>query len=704
MSRRVLSCTLSAGVLLAVGLPAAAQAATLTVDPGAPAGCDAANACKTVADALGKAAAGDTVTVNDGTYNEAPLTLAAAGVTLKATNAGRAVIVGQGTGGAATLSLTGADASLDGLVLATGGTGGPVLSVRAPGAKVARSSLGRIGATTDQPALAVDDSGAGFTAGATTVTASAVVELPTLGSAGTAPAVQGGTRSSLVVEDSLVISGAQSGPAVALAGSDQTGGTPVPNRLTRGSFSAAAGDQDAVSFTSASNSTANKSLVVDSAALLPGPQGAGLHVESLAGQLAATPTTSGSLTATLHHITIAGGARPFEALANATGAGNVTVTADRSILHGAGPSTVTSKPGTTVPLTGTVLVPANQATVTETDSDATDTTTDTAAAKTTVTGGQKSADTAIFAAPGKADPHVLPTAPVIDKGGPVPSGQSDKDFEGEARGATTDIGADEYMNLPPVARLAVDKETAKVGEPVSFDLSGSVDPGAGGMVTAYAIDPGDGSGTLTGGAKASHAYTAPGTYTVVGLVSDGPGQVAITSASVTVTDAGTPPTLAISGPANGSSLKLFKTKVTRKTLKPAKAGGPKRRRTTTTRKLNKITLSGTASDPSGLRSVELSLRRVSTTGKLLKAKTVKVTKLRQAGGSCTYLDAAKRTFVGSFCSKPLFFVVAAKPDGSFAYTLKGTKYRAGTYTLTARATDVAGNVSTPVTTTFKLTQ
>ena len=85
------------------------------------------------------------------------------------------------------------------------------------------------------------------------------------------------------------------------------------------------------------------------------------------------------------------------------------------------------------------------------------------------------------------------------------------------------------QNLPPVAEAGPDK-TVLVGGTVTLDGSGSQDPD--GSIVSYAWTFGD---TNTGsGVTATHAYTAPGTYTVTLTVTDSGGLTGSDTVVVTV--------------------------------------------------------------------------------------------------------------------------------------------------------------------------
>lgn len=707
--------TILAGLLL----PAAASAATFTVDPAAAPGCAPTKVCKTITEANATVADGDTVAIKAGTYQEPTLVVLKNDVTFLAADPGKvAVSTSTVTAGAATFALgdgtgAGRGATLRGLVVSVPATGGAAVVVRAAGTVVEGGSLSRAGAGA-QPVYDVDDAGAGIAGGTNTLRGCAVVQLGTAA----APAVRGGGETSLVLEDTFVVSGGRAGPGVVLAGNDRAGDTAaIPNRITRGTILAQSPAANAVEVLSGATSPVPKATVLDSVVLSPGSDGAGLRAASIAGN-AVMGSTAGDVAVTARHVTIAGGARAFALDAAALGmpglpllapgaaVGRIAVTADRSIVHGRSPSTVTAAAGG---LTQT----GSSARLTVKDSDTTDAAGGTEAAGTTVTGAiTRTPDDALFRNVAARDLHLKASAPVIDKGGAQAAGESDKDFEGQPRvtGAASDTGADEFSNSAPVAVLTADRSQVREGETVAFDASGSRDPD--GPIARYAFNFGDGSPaqeSTTG--KVSHQFAKAGTYTVVVGVLDGSGAPGIARTVVTVTD-GTPPAVAITSPKGGAKIKLFNVKVRRKALKPA--GGRKRTRITTTTALRKVLLTGTAADASGVRLVELSLRRVSVTrskakvGTTTKTVTARRATVKKATARavtlkrCVFLDAKAKRFVTRACGKPLFFLVAVK-NGKFAFRLKkDVAYRLGSYVLSAGATDANGIASAPATSAFRL--
>ncbi len=710
------STLLAAVALAAAALPASASAATTyVVDPAAAAGC-AGTTCKTITDANAKVAAGDTVTIKAGTYREPTIVVTKDDVTFAAAEPGKVTIsTSTTTAGAPTLTLgdgsgNGKGTKLRGLGITGPPTGGAPLRVQTTGTLVEAGAVTRTG-TADAPAYEVLDTTDGVADGVNTIRTSLVVNLAAPQAAGTAPAVLGGSKTSLVLEDAVVVAGAKSGPGVVFNANGA-----APNRVTRGTVVALNPAANGVEVLSAATSSVAKATTLDSVTVVGGSSAAGLRAASAAGnQLQGS--SAGTITVTANHVTVAGAGRPFALDAAALGSpgtpalgpivavppgppvGAVAVKADRSIVHGAAASTVTAAASTSTQNGAT-------AKLTLQDSDVTDTAGGSGAATTTTSGAiSRTPDAMLFRAPTTGDYHLRAGAPVIDKGGPQVAGESDKDFEGQPRVnlAASDLGADEYVNANPTAVLKADRTTINQGETVAFDASASGDPD--GSIATYAFNFGDGTPTqVQPGPTTSHQFTKVGTYDVRLLTLDAAGGGALTTLRITVLD-GTAPAVAITAPKADGSFKLFSKRTVRKALAPK--GGRKRTRTTTTTKLRKVLLTGTATDDAGVTFVELALQRVSVTkdkskvGKTTRVVTGKKGSAAQAG-SCTFLDQKAGAFVSRPCGKPVFFTVALK-DGAWAFQLKAPiPYRLGSYVLSARATDANGVVSAPVTAAFEL--
>jgi PKD repeat protein len=87
-------------------------------------------------------------------------------------------------------------------------------------------------------------------------------------------------------------------------------------------------------------------------------------------------------------------------------------------------------------------------------------------------------------------------------------------------------------NQPPVAVLSVSPNTGLVGSVVEASSANSSDPDD--AVAASSIDFGD--GTVLSGSDVTHAYSAPGTYTVTATVTDARGAQSAATAKVTISD------------------------------------------------------------------------------------------------------------------------------------------------------------------------
>ena len=453
----------------------------------------------------------------------------------------------------------------------------------------------------------------------------------------------GGTIDGLTVG-----AGANQGAAIALGAS---------GKVLRSTLLATNSASSGLTITAAPGATTALTAGLDSSIIIGGSAAPGLAATSAASAVQAAPA-----------VTVAASSQAM--VLNAAGA--VAVTLDRSIVHGSGKSTTAA----TAPTLGT----AAAVSIAIKNSD----TTDTSAGGVTVTGGQSNSDAALFADPGKFNYHLRVNSPAIDKGGPQGSGESDTDVDGQPRvnGSASDLGADEFVNAPPVARLTVSPTTVVPGQTVSFDASASTDPDAGGGIPTYAISFGDGGGYVGGVPGATHAYVKPGVYLVRAAVLDNlgtPSQIAATT--VIVRDV-TAPLVAITSPAPSKRFALL----------------------TKTKKVRQISIAGTASDLSGIGRVELSIKRISVTKTKAKAKAKKKkTTAKKSQSSCTFLLDGKASFGAKSCSKPAFFTIATTQSG-FAYKTKSsTAFKRGVYEVTARATDIVGNVATSTPVRFRLT-
>ena len=541
--------------------------------------------------------------------------------------------------GQSAIAVTGADTTLRGIV-----AGRATTSVNAATIEVAAAGL-----TTLEGMLVGQDAGPG-----------------------TSPAVTS-SGAGLAVTDSVI--GSTRGDGIAITSSEA-------NTIKRSQITSTGNASWAVSVTSAGDSSSAKKAVLESSILTGGPDtGGGLLAVSL-NPAAPGISTAGPVTVEGRHITVAGGKAgvALDALAGGlvlTGAvGNVTGTFTSSILHGdnraqhhvAGLLPPTAANTSTFSCTTCDgAKPTGNGTITWAD------------------GTPNTEDGKLFVDPAKRSYAIRADAPVIDKGGDLVAGESDKDVHGQARktGAQTDIGADEFLNRAPTAAFGSTATTVRENAAVGF-LSGATDPEAafGGGIAEWRWDFGDGVLQTTTVGGVVHTYAKRGSYNVTLTVVDRQGAVSETTAPKTiVVRDGTPPRVAITRPAVNASLKLSAAKRKCKTTKPKAGSKAKPKRTCTKPKPKKLTVAGTATDESGLASVEVAVRIVSRSG-ASSAQT----------GTCEFHTGLR--VVQRPCDKPVFR--KARISGTaWSWTSRTRKaLPTGRYEVTARATDTQGVVST----------
>jgi hypothetical protein len=578
---------LATAIALLLAPSAASAATTYTVAPGS-----------TITAALAQAGDGDTIHVRAGSYAEEPMTVEHA-VRIEG-EPGTTVTTATGDPAKPVFKVTHDGVTITGLTAISAPGGGDVILSQAKDLILDAVVLTRTSGPADTPVVEIDATPA---SGTTTISRSLVVNAT--GATGhTSPAVLGGPSNSLDLSDSLVISGAGEGPALTLAGGD----TPA-NRIVRSTILTITAGSDAVQ--ARSTTAGSKQLLIDSSALSGGTNGASLSVST---SNAVPAAAVGDIAVSAVHATIAGAATAIAADAAANGGlspvGSIAVTADRSIVRGT---------TTTATCTGCPLAP-NTATVATTGSDT------------------SAAD--VFVSAATKNFRLRADAPDIDKAGGAVAGESDRDFEGQPRvvGAASDLGADEFVNQAPVARLATPPSTRQP-DPVTFDASASSDPeGAwGGGIAGYHFDFGDGASADSPTATATHTYARPGAYSATVTVTDLQGLASAPGAPVAVqiTD-GVAPTARITSPRNRARLRLR----------------------TKSHKLAPIRFSGSAADDTAVAAVTLTL-----------------------------------TQLGKHKPKPRTFRVSVR-QGIWTYKLKRSiKLRKGSYELRATAVDAAGNLS-----------
>ena len=651
-------------LIAALALPAAASADTLTVDPA-----DANNACtrgtdntcKTIAQAVAAAQAGDIISILKGTYAESlsiPGDLTLRGVS-------EVKITGANTGDVITVA--GNNVKLEALAIEVPTNGGSALKVDGTGA-VIEGLIAQRSNTSDVNDPVVD------VTGGTAIKKSLILQ--NAGATGTA-AIRSTGAGGVVLEDVIALS--FKGPAVTISQSES-------NKFARSTLVSAEPSSNAVEVTSAGNSSTAKKLIMDSTAIVGGANGAGLKASSGAG----SPSTAGDITIEGRHVTIAGsksGVIADASAANGSGllipgpdpAGNITAKFISSIVHGA------SEAKKNAGLFG--VTAANQSEIAYQNCDAPPATGN---GKVDGTQNQQNTEDAKLFAPNSV--KLRADAPVIDKGSaPLPD-ESATDLDGQPRSsdgngdgtAASDIGADEFVNLAPKVLVAVTNPKPREKEAIGF-FAGATDPEekAGGGIAEYRWDFGDGTKETTKVAGVAHTYATRGSYTAQVVAVDRQGAVSnVATQQIEVVD-GVFPALAITSPASGSKI----------TVNPAPKRKSRRPLRYTLPKPKQLTISGTASDDSGIAKLEVIVRVVkrSTAIKVVKGKIVKVKPKPLAKGQCEFYSG--RLLAKKACDKELWISVPVVNGKWTLTTRKGLRLPPGAYEILIRATDGSGLMS-----------
>lgn len=683
-----------AAAALALALPSAATAKTYTVDPGAAVGCNAAHTCKTITNAVSAfdLVSGDEIVINDGSYEEpSTVTVTTPGILIRAKNLLKVQVtqVSSDRSGIPVFSLVNSD-HLDGIVVNSPADGGPAVLVKGRNTTVSRSILSKTGVSVrDTPVYSVDDDGVPYAPsddGVNNVNHTSVLAAPSASAPQVSATIQGSTGSTLFLDSVIAFAGKDQGPAVVLPGNDTTAaGVAVPNRIVASVLGATRATQAALAVTSNYNDTTPKLTEIDSSVLNGGAIGVGLKVRTGTNNIAGQDN-SGDVKVVGVHVTIAGVNEPFVVDAMSSGPsgspkGSVDVTFDKSIIHGTGQGTVSSRAAGGLPLPG-LDTAANTAHVIVQNSDTTQLANGgEGAANVKVTATTNTPEAQLFRDAPHLDFHLLATAPVIDKGGAIGQGNSTLDFDGDNRliGAATDLGADEFQNHAPTAVGNVAPVNAKQGQAILYDATKSTDPD--GPIASYVWNFGDGTTQTTTVPYTTHSFALLGDYfgSVTAIDTQGASSVAAQLPHIHIGD-GSPPKVAVSSPKAGKTFARYTTK----TSKNKKTGKTKK-----TKVFNTIKFSGTATDEAGVANAEMQIKRLNLAGKKPNPKV------------CITTDGKHRMKQTS-CKSPVYFRVSFK-DGKFSYSLKAAqKLPAGTYELSVRATDKNANTSVPVVVTFKL--
>jgi hypothetical protein len=657
------------GLLLALLAPAAAQAATFTVDPADGSPCSASDTtCPTIASAVSAAKGGDTVHILKGTYGEAvDVATGKDGLTIEGTGLGEVKISGSGTGDVVTIASK--DVTLKGVTVDVPGNGKSAVAANATGAKLVAVVLQRSNASTENVAVvSVPDAGTASLEGAFVI--------QNAGAAGT-PAIRS-TGAGLSLADTVVVS--STGPAVQIEGGEQ-------NLIARSTLAATEPASDAVRVLS--NDAGKRSLTTDSTVVIGGAKAAGILAKS-------STNAAGDIALAVRHATIAGSVKGIvldaseangPGLPTPTAVGNIDAKVFSSIVHGNSSAARHAPP---LPLVTT----ANTATLTFANSDAPP---PGEGNGTVEMGGASNTEDAKLFIPKSL--KLRPDAPLIDKGGALQAGESSRDFENDAREVDgpdadgtpqSDIGADEYVNGTPKAIFGITNKNPRQNEAIGF-VSGSTDPelAYGGTIVEYRWDFGDGHKETTAAGGVAHTYTQTGTFQATLQVVDSAGAVSPVSApqEVVVKD-GIAPEVTITNPVEGQTLNLKSTYLLgRKRPKP-----------------RQLTVLGKVADASGVASVEVALYVVKR-DKVKRAPKKKKRKRRARASQtapklCEFYSG--NLFAKKDCTKEIWLKASLIPGGTWAIsTKKGLRLPAGRYQMRVRATDGTGLLSSEFSTKAK---
>ena len=130
---------------------------------------------------------------------------------------------------------------------------------------------------------------------------------------------------------------------------------------------------------------------------------------------------------------------------------------------------------------------------------------------------------------------------------------------------------------------------------------------------------------------------------------------------------GTPPAIAVRRPTANQRIK----KTSRRTRTVTVNG--KRVRRTTTRVFKRLAISGTATDPAGVKGVVVTIQKLGTA----------------AGAKCKWYNATKGMVLKS-CTKPPLLLARLAADGTWTYNANRTKLSAGSYRIIVFGADNSG--------------
>jgi hypothetical protein len=216
----------------------------------------------------------------------------------------------------------------------------------------------------------------------------------------------------------------------------------------------------------------------------------------------------------------------------------------------------------------------------------------------------------------------------------------------------------------------------------TFDASASTDRegAAGGGITEYRWNFGDGTTETTTTPTVDHVYKTEGAVAVQLVVVDRQGGVSSPALVGVKIGDGTPPVVIITSPPANRTFPLTTTTTKTVTKNDVKTK-------VKTRKPARIGFGGTAKDPSGVTAVFVSLQRLAKTTTTAK-KSAKASAAKKST-TCTWLDPRQGLVVRD-CRKPILIKARAR-SGKWAYILaKKIRLSAGSYRVSAYGTDGTG--------------
>jgi hypothetical protein len=376
--------------------------------------------------------------------------------------------------------------------------------------------------------------------------------------------------------------------------------------------------------------------------VLGGASGTGFDVRT--GEAGESGAPRGATNVLLQDSTVTGA--PTALSSGADGLGDVVrVNATRSIVHGSAPGLGTTASETTA------------------------------------------SDAADFVNPGALDFHLRADAPAITP--PLSNGVITRfataadavpDFGGTPRTAANTVAAGAYVfvDQAPTALFTTSVAPGQVpkGRPVTFDASASTDPDAaiGGRIVKYMWMFGDipRAPVTTTTPTVTHTYTSLGDLPVTLTTYDNNGLSTRTTVRIHVADL-TPPTITFARPLDKARLHRFRTT----------GSGHRKHRTITV-----LRFSGKADQLGQGNPVMLTFKRVAPRGRATK---------KGRAAPCVYVSSGGRMVVRDCAKAAPTFPVQTKAGSVWGWaSAKHVAFPPGTWTLTATATDRAGNTATSV--------